>query len=164
VNLALSEVSTQNILNQLAESGQKTLGLLSQENIKFISLNKDQLVTLSEADFKCLKVAKCLIQNNKSRYIIFISFNEGDVYPFIKNFYSQDEITSEVCGEWSCEILNMIAGDLIGHFSNVQSIKFDGEIPNLVLANDIKNFNRNNLVGSFGLMNNNRFSLDLYKL
>jgi len=65
MNLALSEVSTQNILNQLAESGQKTLGLLSQETIRFINLNKDHLVTLSESDFNNLKIAKCLIQNNK---------------------------------------------------------------------------------------------------
>lgn len=82
----------------------------------------------------------------------------------LKTFIAKTRLHPKFGGEWSCEILNMIAGDLIGHFSNVQSIKFDGEVPNLVLANDIKNFNRNNLVGSFGLMNNNRFSLNLYKL
>ena len=164
MNLALSEVSTQNILNQLEESGQKTLGLLSQESIAFTHSNLSHMLNSTTIKSATGKVAKCQIENGLSRYIIFISLDSQNVYPFIKNYYTADEITSDVCGEWSCEILNMITGDLIGHFANVESIKFSGEIPSLVETPlNIKGLSQNNLIGSFGLVNDNNFSLEIYK-
>jgi len=164
MNLALSELSTQNILNQLEESGQKTLGLLSHASIKFTHANSSYVLSGAMAKSAAVKIAKCQIENGLSRYIIFIAMDPANVYPFIKDYYAVDEITLDVCGEWSCEILNMITGDLIGHFANIKSIKFNGEIPSLIeIPLNIKGLSPNNLIGSFGLVNDNNFSLEIYK-
>lgn len=164
MNLASSELSTQNILNQLEESGQKTLGLLSHTSIIFTRSNSSYILSDSITNSAAVQIAKCQIENGFSCYIIFIAMQPSNVYPFIKDYYTLDEVTLDICGEWSCEILNMITGDLIGHFANTKSIKFNGEIPILIEAPlNIKGLNQNNLIGSFGLINDNIFRLEIYK-